>query len=43
MAKRGACFKEGFPYPLDKPGFGLGVDEAYAEELAAAGREEIRG
>lgn len=41
VAKGGASFEDGFLYPLDRPGFGIEVDDAYAEELAKAGRKEL--
>jgi L-Ala-D/L-Glu epimerase len=41
VAKGGAAFEDGYLYPLDRPGFGLEVDEAYVEELAKAGRKEL--
>ncbi len=41
VAKGGASFEEGYLYPLDKPGYGVEVDEPYVEELARAGRAEL--
>ena len=41
LAKGGASFEEGYLYPLDRPGYGLEVDEAYVEELGRAGRGEL--
>jgi L-alanine-DL-glutamate epimerase-like enolase superfamily enzyme len=41
VAKGGAAFEDGYLYPLDRPGFGLEVDQAYVEELAKAGRREL--
>lgn len=43
VARGGASFEEGYLYPLDKPGYGVEVDEAYVEELARAGRAELAG
>jgi L-alanine-DL-glutamate epimerase-like enolase superfamily enzyme len=40
-AKGGVAFEEGFLYPLDRPGYGLEVDEGFVEELARAGRKEL--
>ena len=42
LAKGGASFEEGYLYPLDRPGYGLEVDEAYVEELGRAGRQELK-
>lgn len=41
LAKGGASFEDGYLYPLDKPGYGLEVDEPYVEEMARAGRGEL--
>src|SRR3990172_1488297 len=41
LAKGGASFEEGYLYPLDRPGYGLEVDEAYVEALGRAGRGEL--
>lgn len=41
VAKGGAHFDEGYLYPLDKPGFGLEVDEVVLEEFAKVGRRQL--
>lgn len=41
VARGGARFEEGYLYPLDRPGYGIEVDEGYLEELARAGRAEL--
>jgi len=41
VAKGGAIFDDGFLYPLDKPGFGIEVDEGYLGELSKAGAKEL--
>ena len=41
VAKGGVAFDDGFLYPLDKPGFGLEVDEGYLAELSEAGAKEL--
>jgi L-alanine-DL-glutamate epimerase-like enolase superfamily enzyme len=41
VARGGARFEDGFLYPLDKPGFGLDVDEHLIESLAATGKRQL--
>lgn len=47
VAKGGASFEDGFLYPLDRPGYGLEVDEGHVEghveEMARAGRGVLAG
>jgi L-alanine-DL-glutamate epimerase-like enolase superfamily enzyme len=42
MNTRIGRFEDGFLNRLDRPGYGLEVDETYIEELAKAGRLELR-